>query len=309
MKRIILTSFIIFLALQLFAQVKPTEKVVYKEIGDVKLKHHIFIPKEQDKSRGAVVLIHGGGWNSGSPKAFYLQAQHLADRGLVVFSPEYRLRKKHGTTIYECVEDTQEAIAFVRKNAEKYGIDPNKIAVGGGSAGGHLALSAAFIDPLTNKLNQKDYAPNLLVLFNPVLGTSKEGYGHRKVAEELSAKGINWETFSPRQNIDASFPPMLIQLGDHDKVTSIPLANDFESRCVGANVNCKLMIYKGAEHSFFNLGYGKKQGYPKGTVVNRWYYDTLQEMDNFFVENNYLSTPFTVEIPADAIYPIRKEHE
>ncbi|AZQ64843.1 alpha/beta hydrolase [Flammeovirga pectinis] len=309
MKRIVLTSFIIFLALQLFAQVKPTEKVVYKEIGGVKLKHHIFLPKEQAKSKGAVVLIHGGGWNSGSPKAFYLQAQHLADRGLVVFSPEYRVRKKHGTTIYECVEDTQEAIAFVRKNAKKYGVDPDKIAVGGGSAGGHLALSLSFITPLTEGIHQKDYAPNLLVLFNPVLGVSKEGYGHRVVAEELSAKGINWETFSPRQNIDASFPSMLIQLGDHDKVTSIPLANDFESRCKTADVSCKLLIYKGAEHSFFNKGYGKKQGYPKGTIDNRWFYDTMQALDDFLVEQKYLTDNYTVEVPEGAIYPIRKEHE
>ncbi|NLR91107.1 alpha/beta hydrolase [Flammeovirga agarivorans] len=285
--------------------IQPTEKEVYKTVDDLQLSLHIFKPEKQASSKGAIIFIHGGGWNSGSPKAFYNQAKHFADRGLVVFCPEYRVRKRNNTTIYEAVEDAQEAVAFVRKNAKKYGIKKNMIAIGGGSAGGHLAASTAFIDPLSTSITKKDYQPNLLLLFNPVLDVSDKGYGFRLVEKELSAKGIKWETFSPRPNMSNAFPSTLVQLGDLDKVIPLDIARDFEKRAQEAGVDIKMIVYTGAEHSFFNKGYGKKQGYPAGTV-SRWYYDTLQATDDFLVEQNYLKENFKVEIPSDAIYPIRQ---
>lgn len=305
MKRII-TLLLLGLTLTLTASAqkkKPTAVVVYKTIDSLALKLHIFEPKEKAKSNAAVVLIHGGGWNNGSPKAMYSQAKHLAKRGLIVFCPEYRVRKRNNTTIYEAVEDIQVAMSYVRSHADEYGFDAQKIAVGGGSAGGHLSLSLAFIEPLTEGLSKEDYKPNLLILFNPVMDMSKEGYAHRLVDKELKAEGKTWESFSPRQNIKANFPDMLAMLGDNDKVIPLAVAKDFKTKCDAVGVNCTLKVYEGAEHSFFNAGYAKKQGYEKGTV-NRWFYETIEEMDKFLVAKKYLEGSYTAEIPQDAIYPI-----
>ncbi len=305
MKRILLLLISFFISFTIQAQnASPDEKVTYRDLDSLQLKLHIFKPKKMASSKGAVVLIHGGGWNSGSPSAFYSQARHLADRGLVVFCPEYRVRKRNNTTIFEAVEDVQIAMRYVRKHAKKYGANPNKIVVGGGSAGGQLALSLAFIEPLTNGVKAKDYKPNLLILFNPVMGMSKEGYAHRLVAKELEEKGRTWQSFSPRQNIHKSFPDMLVMLGDRDKVIPLPLAKDVQSKCEALGVKCEMKVYEGAEHSFFNEGYWRKKGYKKGTI-NRWYYETMQEMDDFLVTEGYLEGSFEFNIPEKAIYPVR----
>ncbi|OHX64074.1 alpha/beta hydrolase [Flammeovirga pacifica] len=305
---LLLTLLLLFSYTFLFAQtVSPDTKVVYKQVGDVALELHIFTPEKQASSKAAVVLIHGGGWNQGSPSAFYRQAKHLSERGLVVFCPQYRLRKINGTTIVEAVEDAQSAVAYVRNHAKEYNIKPNKIAVGGGSAGGHLAASTAFLPSLNKDITEEDYAPNLLLLFNPVIDTSKEGYAHRLVDKEVKAAGFDsWENFSPRQNINKNFPPTLIEVGNHDKVLPEKVARDYQKICQEKGLECQLDIYKGAEHSFFNIGYGKKQGYEKGTI-NKWYFEVLQQADNFLVKHKYLKNNVEIDIPSEAIYPIRKQ--
>ncbi|ANQ52492.2 alpha/beta hydrolase [Flammeovirga sp. MY04] len=286
--------------------IQPDEKITYKTVNDVNLELHIFKPTKQAKSKGAIIFFHGGGWNQGSPSAFYRQAKHFAERGLVVICPTYRLRKINGTTVVEAVEDAQSAVAYVRENAKKFGIKPNKIAIGGGSAGGHLAASTAFIPSLNKGVKEEEYAPNLLVLFNPVIDASKEGYAHRLVDQEVKAAGFkSWEAFSPRQNINKNFPATLIEVGDTDKVLPENVARNYQEICEKNGVECKLDVYKGAEHSFFNIGYGKKQGYKKG-IINRWYFEALQEADNFLVDHKYLEGNVTIDIPEEAIYPIRK---
>ena len=77
--------------------VEPTKKVTYKTIGDTDLKLHVFEPadhKTTDPST-AVVFFFGGGWNGGTPKQFYEQSRFLADKGVVCFSADYRVKSRH----------------------------------------------------------------------------------------------------------------------------------------------------------------------------------------------------------------------
>jgi pectinesterase len=97
-----------------------------------------FYPKQKTKEpRIAVIIIHGGGWRAGSRPIHYPLAQHLAALGYTCFTPEYRLSPE---ALYPAgVYDIKSVISWVRKNAVKYNIDPNKIVVTGHSAGGELA--------------------------------------------------------------------------------------------------------------------------------------------------------------------------
>ena len=285
-------------------KVKKTQ-IVYKKVGDVELKINIFEPSKQDASKAALVLIHGGGWNSGKPEAMQRHAQYFCDRGLVVFTPEYRVRKRNNTTIVEAVEDAKSAVAWVKAHADEYGFDADKLIVGGGSAGGHLATSTVMLDGVGDQSPKQDYKPSALVLFNPVLDVSKEGYGHFKVKEELKPYGLTWQQLSPMEHITKNLPPMIVVVGDRDKVLKKPVALKFEKRMKKAGNDFTLKLFPGAEHTFFNFGYGKKQGYPKGTI-NKYYYEVLQTVDDFLVDHNYLQEKVTVEIPEGAIYPIRK---
>ena len=126
---------------------RPDSKVLYKTAGDVELRLHIFRPSgnaPQAKSP-AIVFFFGGGFLKGDPSQFYGQSHHLAERGMVAISAEYRVKSIHGTDSTTCVRDAKSAMRWVRSHAEELGIDPDRIAAGGGSAGGFLAAATATI--------------------------------------------------------------------------------------------------------------------------------------------------------------------
>jgi acetyl esterase/lipase len=85
-----------------------------------------------------VLCIHGGGFRAGSRKGFLTQAVHLAEHGYVAATADYRLAP--AAKFPAAVNDVKAAVRYLRANAARLGIDPERIGVMGGSAGGHLAL-------------------------------------------------------------------------------------------------------------------------------------------------------------------------
>ena len=122
----------------------------YKQIGDVKLSLHIFSPKSHKPSdkTPAIVFFFGGGWNGGTTSQFATHCQYLASRGMVAAVADYRVKSRHKTSPFECVMDGKSAVRWLRANADKLGIDPNRIAAGGGSAGGHVAAATGTVPGL-----------------------------------------------------------------------------------------------------------------------------------------------------------------
>jgi acetyl esterase len=146
----------------------PDETLSYKKIGEVDLKLHIFNPEGHKTSdrRPAIVFFFGGGWNSGTASQFHPQCAHLASRGMVAISADYRVAKTHGTTPRECVQDGKSAIRWVRQHAKELGIDPERLAAGGGSAGGQVAAATGTLTKFEEEGEdlQISSRPNALVL-------------------------------------------------------------------------------------------------------------------------------------------------
>ena len=119
--------------------VKEERNITYCTMDERKLLLDAFYPSSKSKTkRAAIIIIHGGGWRSGNRTQHYPLAQRLADLGYVCFTPEYRLSTE---ALYPAaVYDLKSALRWVRNNAKKYNVDPNKIAVLGFSAGGELAV-------------------------------------------------------------------------------------------------------------------------------------------------------------------------
>lgn len=121
--------------------VKAYNDVVYTTIkktkfGDRDLHVDIFRP-DDDKTYPALIMIHGGGWNSGDKSLQVPMAQQIAARGYVTIPVEYRLIPE---AVYPAgLHDIKTAVRWARANAAKYGIDPERIAVSGCSAGAQLA--------------------------------------------------------------------------------------------------------------------------------------------------------------------------
>lgn len=117
--------------------VKAIEGVTYKRVGNHELKMNIYRP-DDDKEYPVLMMIHGGGWNSGSLDLQVPMAQQIAARGYVTIPVEYRLIPE---ALYPAgVDDLEDAITWIYRNAHRYGIDRKHIAVSGCSAGGQLAM-------------------------------------------------------------------------------------------------------------------------------------------------------------------------
>jgi len=118
------------------SEVVTRANVDYVEHDGVKLTGDLYLPKGVAKAP-VVIGIHGGGWQNGSPAAHRYWGPYLAKNGFGMFAIKYRLAKEG--TYPKAVYDVKSAIQFVRAKAGELGVDPERIALWGDSAGGHLA--------------------------------------------------------------------------------------------------------------------------------------------------------------------------
>lgn len=144
-----------------------------KTVGDVRLKLYVFDPPHRSivDKRPAIVFFFGSGWRGGTPQQFEQQCRYLASRGMVAITADYRVSSRNEVKVPEIVQDAKSAMRWVRQNASRLGIDPSRIAAGGGSAGGHIAAAASVIASLdeSNEDSTISSRPNALVLFNPAV--------------------------------------------------------------------------------------------------------------------------------------------
>tara|TARA_B100002052_G_scaffold236892_1_gene220409 strand:+ start:269 stop:1096 length:828 start_codon:yes stop_codon:yes gene_type:complete len=268
----LVTLFLFFFNL-IFSQISP-EKVLYKSTDEVDLNLFVYKPVDFEKSQtySCIVFFHGGGWNSGDYKQFERQSIYFASRGMVAFSVEYRIRNKHATSPIEAMEDAKSAIRFIRSNAELFSINPNLIAAAGGSAGGHLAAVAGNIDLFENPNEDLSISskPNLLILYNPVLHFGRKWQWIKNPSDA-----------SPFENIKVGSPPTIILTGTEDKIVPVELVKNYKKRMESIGSRCDLILYEGAEHSFFNRGDD--------------FVDTVLQTDIFLKSNWYLSGPPTIK--------------
>ena len=262
------------------AKTTPDEFITYKTVGDSELKLHVFYPEGHNKNdkTPAIVFFFGGSWNWGKPLQFYEHSRYLASRGMVAISAEYRIKSSHKSTPFESVEDAKSAVRWIRQNAETLGIDPNKLAAGGGSAGGHLA-AATGTTTLYNAENEDlsiSSWPNALVLFNPVYDNGPNGFGHDRVKAQ-------WREFSPMHNIQHNTPPTIVFFGTKDKHVPIETAKVYKKLMDEKQRRCDLFIYQDQPHGFFNFR-------------NKHYFaETVTEMDKFLSSLGYLAGSANVE--------------
>jgi acetyl esterase/lipase/lysophospholipase L1-like esterase len=252
--------------------------VVYKTIGEVELKLHIFEPPDRKAKEpmSAIVFFFGGGWVGGTPTQFYHQCDYLASRGMMAISAEYRVRKKHGTTPFECVADGKSAIRWVRANAARLGVNPDKIAAGGGSAGGHVAACTGVIKGLDDESEDHTISskPNALVLSNPAVDLVQLS---KKRASDERFKRV--KEISPLQHITKSVPPSIIFHGTADRTVPFDSVERFNAAMKEAGNVCRLVPFEEKGHGFFNYGRDKD---------NSSFNKTIEETDKFLISLGYL---------------------
>ncbi len=231
----------------------------YRKVGGTELKVWIFDARQKmtEQPLPAIVFFFGGGWTSGSPTQFEGQSRHLAARGMVAIVADYRVKTRHGAKPADCVSDAKACVRWVRANAERLGIDPNRIAAGGGSAGGHLAGATATLPGLDTADDDKKVSsvPDALVLFNPGLvmapfpGLDLKGFGAGLDRERF---GCEPEQISPIHHVKKGAPPTIIFHGKADSTVPYATVEKFAEVMKSVGSRCELVGFEGQPHGFFN---------------------------------------------------------
>lgn len=205
---------------------------------------HVFAPASTTPSpRAAIVLFHGGGWTMGDATWIQRLAALLAAEGMVAVSVGYRLSDQAEITPFDAVADARAAIRWVRRNAAQLEIDPDRVAAGGVSAGGHLAAAAAtFDEPSGDEVSAR---PDLLVLSSPAVAVADSGWFRR-----LSGGVAQAAALSPDRHVRHGMPPAIVLQGAEDSVTPAAGAEAFCAQMRRAHSTCELHVYAGVGHLF-----------------------------------------------------------
>jgi acetyl esterase/lipase len=167
---------------------------------------------------------------------------------MVGIAPDYRTRGRNDTSPLMSVADSRAALHWVQEHAAELGLDPARIAVGGNSAGGHVALWTAITaaPPGSAEGESPRLKPAALILFSTISDTSTaSGYTPQRFGADTTA-------LSPVHQLDAKMPPVLAFHGDADKTVPLRQAVALRDRLLATGNECTLHIVPGGGHNFGN---------------------------------------------------------
>jgi len=218
-------------------------------------------PKVGDGPFPTVLCIHGGGFRAGDRKSYDALCIKLAEKGYVAVTASYRFAPKY--PFPAAVHDTKAAVRWLRANAKKYGIDPERIGVTGGSAGGHLAQFLAVtgdVKEFEGEGGNPKESSKVKCVVN-VYGPSDftKSYGKSVDAAEVLPLFLGGDLEKARpQHVKASplywvtpnAAPTLCIHGTDDKYVAHEQAVWLVDKLKAANVEAELLTLDGAGHGF-----------------------------------------------------------
>jgi len=238
--------------------------VEYSRVGD-RVAMDIFRPKSATANAPgkapAVLAIHGGGFRRGTRNSYHALCIKLAQRGYVAATASYRLAPRH--QFPAALEDSKAAVRFLRANAARFGLDPMRIGVTGGSAGGHLALMVGLTGPLKifegsgPHLDQSSAVQAIVNYYGPTDFT--QSYGKSVDAHEVLPLFLGGDLEHARQaHIAASplnyvtplAPPTLTIHGTQDKYVAYEQGTWITSKLATNGVDAELETLAEAGHGF-----------------------------------------------------------
>lgn len=237
------------------------EGLIYKTVDDKALALWIYKPRnwKANDRRPCVVWFFGGAWKVGTPEQFAAQSKYLAKRGMVAVTVEYRIKSLHGSTPVESTMDARSAMRWVKIHSAELGIDPERIAAGGGSSGGQLALACEVLAGVNDTKDNITVSPKpaALILFNPAANLDIPQIRDKATDDEFS----RLLEVSPQQRLSSALPPTVIFHGTADAIIPEESVAAFieKARSLGSE-NITYHAYHGRGHEFY-YGPGSRQDY------------------------------------------------
>jgi acetyl esterase/lipase len=244
-----------------------TEDVVYGRKFGTALTMDVFQPKSPNGC--GIIMVMSGGWVSGHEQINPAACQVFLRRGYTVFTVVHGCQPRF--IIPEITQDMNRAVRFIRHNASKYGVDPDKLGVTGGSAGGHLSLTLgtqgkAGVTDAKDPIDRESSVVQCVACFFPptdflnygksgedatgvgILKNYKPAFGPQSDTEE--GRKILGRQISPINFITSNMPPTLIIHGNADTLVPIQQAEIFVKRAEECGAEAKLIVKEGAGHGW-----------------------------------------------------------
>jgi acetyl esterase/lipase len=258
------------------------EDVIYGRKWGMALTLDVFTPRK-DANGAAIIFVISGGWFSGHEAINPDGVAEFLRRGYTVFAVVHGSQPKY--TIPEILQDMNRAVRFIRYHAKDYHIDPDRIGIAGGSAGGHLSLmqgtagdagspdakdpidrvssrvqAVACFFPPTDFLNwgEEGHEMNSRIIrdpFKPALDFHKQDpktHMFQRIEDKEEVRKI-LEQISPITHVSADDPPTLIIHGERDTLVPIQQAERIRDKFKQVGVPVELIVKKGAEHGWPDL--------------------------------------------------------
>ncbi|MEO2036125.1 MAG: alpha/beta hydrolase [Planctomycetaceae bacterium] len=240
--------------------VQITPDVVYGHKFGLALTFDVFTPATDANGAGVLFMVSGG-WYSGwaPPEQAASRFKPLTDAGFTVFAVRHGSSPKFG--IPEAVSDVRRSVRYIRLNAEQFGIDPQRIGVYGGSAGGHLSLVLGTAsddgdpkakDPVLRVSDRVNavvayVAPTDLQIMVHAAPNHLPAYD-RYPALNLSLAEA--KTYSPLEHVSSDDPPTLLVVGQKDDLVPYEHSKNIHAAFEKQNVTSELIVFEDAGHGF-----------------------------------------------------------
>ncbi len=235
--------------------------IEYANPDDQRLQLNLARPKKGDGPFPAIICIHGGGFRAGKREGYDNQCIRLAQQGYVALTVSYRLAPKY--PFPAAIHDVKAAVRWLRANAAKYRIDPERIGVTGGSAGGHLAQFlgvTADVKEFEGKAGNADQSSRVKCVVN-VYGPSDftKSYGKSVDAAEVLPLFLGGDLKTARQQhlrasplywVTPNAAPTLCIHWTDDKYVAREQAVWLIDRLKATGVEAELLTLEGAGHGF-----------------------------------------------------------
>lgn len=255
----------------LHPDVERKDGVEYGRRGERPL--YLDVLRPTDPNGLGVMMLVSGSWKSGAPGSFDAWiAAPLLRRGYTLFAI-YHISQPEAS-VMEIVEDMHRGVRYVRHHAGEYGVDPDRLGVTGGSAGGHLSLmlatrGGAGDGEAEDVVDRESSAVQAVAIFFPVtdllnLGKSTENLGDggppKSFRKAFGAAGTDFELWktvgrdlSPIYHVSSNLPPVLIVHGDADTLTPLEQSEWFAAKAKEVGRPIQLEVHKGGGHGWLTM--------------------------------------------------------
>ncbi len=240
--------------------------VTYCTVGRVALTMNVWLPQGGTTPHPLAVMVHGGGWehgDAGPSNRLSLVESGLVGKGFVVASVNYRLAPQYVWPAQ--IEDVKCAIRYLRASAATYGIDPTRIGVWGGSAGGHLVAMLGTAGPsagydVGQYLDQSSAVQAVVDEWGPADLTAPgwDPYASQVITQVFGVSpgqpSSVLRAASPVSYVTASDPPFLIIQGVADTTVPASQSQEFAATLQSAGVPETLVMVQNAGHGLKPAG-------------------------------------------------------